>query len=92
MPPKGERRRNRIVAYIRQFTADSGYPPTYREIAHGVGVASVGALSTSLAILRREGRITHTPNVSRSIRIPPSRETDILLFAERSRKLLEKTK
>ncbi len=53
-----------ILAHIRQHER----APSLREIARAVGL-SVHGIEKSLKALRRDGRITWTPGVSKSIRI-----------------------
>jgi repressor LexA len=39
-----QQRAERILDFIRERTADRGYPPTVREIAEAVGLASTSAV------------------------------------------------
>ncbi len=57
-----------IYAYICQFVAERGYPPSQREIARACYLSRTGVV-THLARLEAEGRITRVPRAARGIRI-----------------------
>lgn len=59
----------RIVEFVRQFHATHGYAPNFREVAIGVGLASISALNHHLLRLKEQGLVTWTPGIARSIRI-----------------------
>jgi hypothetical protein len=62
------RQRGRIVAFITEYTSKNGYPPTYREIAEGVGIA-LGGLHHHIQILLRQGVLTSVPSKTRTLNL-----------------------
>ena len=58
----------RIYEYLAE-QAQSGVPPTVREIAGAVGLRSTSTVQTYLGVLEREGLIERNPLHKRSIRI-----------------------
>lgn len=58
-----------IVEAIERLTSEFGYPPTYREIARAVGLASVSGVCDWLDRLEHEGRIQRDPERARSVRV-----------------------
>jgi SOS-response transcriptional repressor LexA len=64
----------RVLAFVREFLEENGFPPTFREIGDAIGLASVNAVRGHLFALEKKGYITKTPDKARSIQIvhPPS--------------------
>ena len=62
-------RRQRIVEYIGRTVADRGYPPSVREIADAVGLASPSAVHHHLIALERDGLLERGSNSSRALRL-----------------------
>ena len=50
-------RQQAILDFIRDFTAQSKYPPTIREIGKAVGITSTSVVNYNLNILERKGLI-----------------------------------
>ena len=48
-------RKQRIIDYIASTVRESGYPPSVREIAAAVGLASTSAVHHHLSALEKEG-------------------------------------
>lgn len=69
-------RQRRILDYIQDFTMDSGYPPSIRQIGAAVGISSTSVVNYNLNRLVEEGFLDRDKNVSRGIRL-----TDKLLRA-----------
>ena len=65
-------RKQRIVDYIAATVRLRGYPPSVREIAHAVGLASTSAVHHHLQALEREGLLERGASHSRAIRVMPS--------------------
>ena len=63
------RRQQEILDLIRQFIADTGYPPTRSEIARTLGFRSANAAEQHLRALARKGAIDLQPGASRGIRL-----------------------
>lgn len=59
----------RILNFVSGFTAEHGYGPTIREIGAAVGIKSPSTVSDYLVRMTRDGLITSTPGISRSIRV-----------------------
>jgi len=60
---------DKMVAFIQGYIKENGYPPTYREIGEGCGLASTSSITWYLGKLERAGRITRKHNSPRSIRV-----------------------
>ena len=65
-------RRQRIIEYIATNLRTSGYPPSVREIAAAVGLASTSAVHHHLSALEREGLLERDPTQSRALRLTPA--------------------
>ena len=63
-----QQRAARIVAYLRDYSHDHGYPPTQREIAQHIGV-NYSTIWHHLDRLRRAGRVTWRHRSPRSVRV-----------------------
>jgi repressor LexA len=62
-------RRQRIVDCIAQTVAERGYPPSVREIADAVGLASTSAVHHHLVALERDGLLERGGKHSRALRL-----------------------
>jgi REP element-mobilizing transposase RayT len=58
-----------VLSFMEDFARQHGFPPTLREIGHGVGLVNVNAVRGHLAALQRKGYITRTPDKARSVQI-----------------------
>ncbi len=63
-----ERQRS-IIAYIRDFSRDKGYPPTIREIGQHAGISSTSVVNYNLNKLEKDGYLTRDLKVSRGVRL-----------------------
>ncbi len=70
MTKQDQQRAERILAFIRERIAEQGYPPTVREIAEAVGLASTSAVHHHLTKLEREGRLQKDATRSRALTLP----------------------
>ena len=70
MTKQDQQRAERILEFIRDRSAEQGYPPTVREIAEAVGLASTSAVHHHLLKLEREGRLQKDATRSRALTIP----------------------
>jgi repressor LexA len=57
---RAELRREEIWEFIADFTAEHGYNPTIRQIAEGLGIASIGNVHHHLRVLARRGVLLNT--------------------------------
>ena len=65
-------RKQRIIEYIASTVRESGYPPSVREIAAAVGLASTSAVHHHLSSLEKEGLLERDATQSRAIRLTPA--------------------
>ncbi|HEY6959134.1 MAG TPA: transcriptional repressor LexA [Candidatus Limnocylindria bacterium] len=72
MTKQDQQRAERILAFIRERIDEQGYPPTVREIAEAVGLASTSAVHHHLLKLEREGKLQKDATRSRALTIPGS--------------------
>jgi repressor LexA len=62
-------RKQKILECISQAVAERGYPPSVREIADQVGLASTSAVHHHLLALEREGLLERGSHSSRALRL-----------------------
>lgn len=87
-------RPRRVLAFLRDYTTEHGYPPSTREIGDAVGLSSVSSVVHQLQVLESRGYITRTPNTPRGITVldaPAATDVDVdpahlLVLAERRRR------
>jgi len=60
-------RQEEILAFLKQFTLDSGYPPTLREIGRHFQISSTFGVKRHLEALVKKGYINIESNASRGI-------------------------
>lgn len=74
-------RQGEILAFIKSWLDEHGYPPTRAEMARQLGFRSPNAAEEHLRALARKGAIEMIPGASRGLRIPgheaPSREDEL---------------
>lgn len=58
-----------LIGYIHQYTADMGYPPTYREMSDAIGVSSTETVYRYLKILRDQGAVTWQDHKPRTVKV-----------------------
>jgi repressor LexA len=76
-------RKLRIIDFIAATLRDRGYPPSVREIASAVGLASTSAVHHHLQILQREGYLERSSSQqSRAIRLTPTAAIRLGLTSE----------
>lgn len=63
-------RQEQILDYIKDYLAETGFPPTRLEIAAKMGFKSPNAAEEHLRALARKGAIEMLPGTSRGIRLP----------------------
>jgi repressor LexA len=64
-----QERRQRILDCIARTVEERGYPPSVREIADAVGLASTSAVHHHLIALERDGLLERGSNASRALRV-----------------------
>jgi len=65
-------RKQRIIEFIASTTRQRGYPPSVREIAQAVDLASTSAVHHHLQALEREGMLERGASHSRALRLTPA--------------------
>jgi repressor LexA len=72
MTKQDQQRAERILDYIRETIDERGYPPSVREIAEAVGLASTSAVHHHLTKLEKDGRLQKEATRSRALSLPGS--------------------
>ncbi|MDE2900527.1 MAG: transcriptional repressor LexA [Chloroflexota bacterium] len=62
-------RQTKMLEYITDFVKEHPYPPSVREIQLGCSISSTSVVDYNLHILRREGYIKRSPDISRGIQL-----------------------
>ncbi len=62
-------RQNKMLEFISNFLKEHPYPPSVREIQVGCNISSTSVVDYNLHILRREGYIKRSPDISRGIEL-----------------------
>lgn len=75
-------RKRKILDVVAATIRARGYPPSVREIAKAVGLASTSAVHHHLQILEREGYLERGAAQSRAIRLTPTAALRLGLAAE----------
>jgi repressor LexA len=75
-------RKRKILDVIAATIRARGYPPSVREIARAVGLASTSAVHHHLQILEKEGYLERGAAQSRAIRLTPTAALRLGLAAE----------
>src|SRR5512134_730122 len=70
-------RRQKIIASIARTVEERGYPPSVREIADAVGLASTSAVHHHLTALERAGLIERGSHSSRALRVTARGEAEL---------------
>ncbi|MGD0050877.1 MAG: transcriptional repressor LexA [Vulcanimicrobiaceae bacterium] len=60
-------KQQQILAVIRSFTAEQGYPPSVREIGERVGLSSSSTVQSHLKTLERRGLLKRDPTKPRAL-------------------------
>ena len=78
MTKQDQQRAERILDYIRETVDERGYPPSVREIAEAVGLASTSAVHHHLTKLEKEGRLQKEATRSRALTLPGSHAAKVV--------------
>lgn len=76
--PHLSERQNQVYEYLRSFIREHLKPPTYKEIADDLSLASTNAAHKLVSTLERKGYVERTPRVSRGIRLTKTDDPFIL--------------
>ena len=80
MTKQDQQRAERILAFIELTLDERGFPPTVREIAEAVGLASTSAVHHHLTKLEQDGKLTKDATRSRALSLT-SREHETAIRA-----------
>lgn len=58
-----------VLRYIGRYVAENGYPPSVRDIQHGLTISSTSVVDYHLQKLEKAGEIEREPGVARAIRL-----------------------
>lgn len=67
--PRLTRRQHAILTYIRAHLCATGYPPTVRQIADAVGLASSASVTYQLGRLEHKGALDRWRHRTRGLRV-----------------------
>jgi repressor LexA len=70
MTKQDQQRAEKILTYIRETIDGRGYPPSVREIAEAVGLASTSAVHHHLTKLEKDGKLQKEATRSRALSLP----------------------
>jgi repressor LexA len=70
-------RKHKILECIARTVSDRGYPPSVREIADAVGLASTSAVHHHLLSLERDGLLERGSHSSRALRLTEQGEAEL---------------
>ena len=70
-------RRQKILDCVARTVAERGYPPSVREIADAVGLASTSAVHHHLIALERDGLLERGSHSSRALRLTRQGEAEL---------------
>lgn len=62
-------RQERILAFIREYGDEHGFPPTIREIGKAVGITSTSVVKYNLERLEEKGKLERSDEISRGLRL-----------------------
>ena len=75
-------RQEEILAYIKDYLQETGFPPTRSEIATKIGYRSPNAAEEHLRALARKGAIEMQPGTSRGIKLPMTEQLGLPIIGQ----------
>ncbi|MBL4580658.1 MAG: transcriptional repressor LexA [Gammaproteobacteria bacterium] len=75
-------RQEEILAYVKEYMHETGYPPTRSEIAKKMGFKSPNAAEEHLRALARKGAIEVLPGTSRGIKLPINEQLGLPIIGQ----------
>ena len=75
-------RQEEILAFIKDYLQETGFPPTRSEIAQKMGFKSPNAAEEHLRALARKGAIEMLPGTSRGLRIPINEQLGLPIIGQ----------
>ncbi len=71
------RRQKEVLDFFAAFVEENGYSPSYDEIAHGLGLASLATVHKHISSLEAKGYVHRSHNQSRSLEFGPKYEQEL---------------
>jgi repressor LexA len=68
-------RQQHILAFLKEFVTERGYPPTVRDIANALSISSTSVVDYNLGVLVDRGYIRRTRDISRGIELLEGTQT-----------------
>jgi repressor LexA len=75
-------RQEEILQFIKDYLAETGYPPTRSDIAQKMGFKSTNAAEEHLRALARKGAIEMFPGTSRGLRLPINEQLGLPIIGQ----------
>jgi len=75
--PATQEKKSQILAFLRRFLQENGYPPSVREIGEAMGLSSTSTVHSYLRRLEEDGLIRRDPAKNRAIEICAAEETQL---------------
>ncbi len=75
-------RQEEILAFIKDYLQETGFPPTRSEIAKKMGFKSPNAAEEHLRALARKGAIEVLPGTSRGLRLPINEQLGLPIIGQ----------
>lgn len=72
------KKQHQVLKFLSQFTEVHGYPPSYEEIAQGIGTRSRGSISKHINSLVEKGFLTKHHDKARSLEVVKPLKNDSL--------------
>lgn len=63
----GDKRKDEILIFVKEYIAENGYSPSVREICKGVGLSSTSSVHRYLREMMEDGQIANKKNKPRTI-------------------------
>lgn len=76
--PRKSNKRQEILSFLRQFSAENGYAPSVREIMQSVGLRSTASVHYHLSELDKSGQIHVDGAKNRAIRVESNRGVPLI--------------
>ena len=76
--PRKSNKRQEILSFLRQFSAENGYAPSVREIMEAVGLRSTASVHYHLSELDKSGQIHVNGAKNRAIRVESNRGVPLI--------------
>lgn len=64
-------RQKQVLDFIAEFLAENEYAPSFEELAHGLGLASIATVHKHLTALESKGYLKRSFNQSRALEVTP---------------------